>query len=89
MASTIKRVFCIGLAVLGMSGSIASAEIAEGTVISAANLTQLEDQTFDGHRLAREIEGDDPQHPEPYIREVAVWGAPHMPGGKFEIEYES
>ncbi len=49
----------------------------------------MADATFDGHRLAREIEGDDPQHPKPYIREVAVWGAPHMPGGKFEIEYES
>ncbi len=49
----------------------------------------MADSTFDGHRLAREIEGDDPQHPEPYIRETAVWGAPHMPGGKFEIEYES
>ncbi|MCP4188742.1 MAG: NADH:flavin oxidoreductase [Gammaproteobacteria bacterium] len=49
----------------------------------------MADATFDGHRLAREIEGSDPQHPEPYIREVAVWGTPHMPGGKFEIEYES
>ena len=48
----------------------------------------MADATFEGHRLAREIESDDPQHPKPYIREVAVWGAPHMPGGKFEIEYE-
>ena len=48
----------------------------------------LADATFDGQRLAREIECDDPQHPEPYIREVAVWGEPPMPGGKFEIEYE-
>ena len=49
----------------------------------------MADATFEGHRLAREIESDDPQHPKPYRREVAVWGAPHMPGGKFEIEYES
>ena len=49
----------------------------------------MADSTFDGHRLAREIEGEDPQHPKPYIRETAVWGAPHMPGGRFEIEYES
>jgi dimethylamine/trimethylamine dehydrogenase len=49
----------------------------------------MADATFDGQRLAREIECDDPQHPEPYIREVAVWGSPYLPGGKFEIEYES
>lgn len=49
----------------------------------------MADATFDGQRLAREIEADDPQIPKPYIREVAVWGAPHMPGGKFEIEYET
>ena len=49
----------------------------------------MADSTFDGHRIAREIECDDPQHPLPYIREVAVWGAPHMPGGKFEIEYQN
>ncbi len=48
----------------------------------------MADATFEGHRLAREIESDDPQHPKPYIREVAVWGVPHMPGGKFEIKYE-
>jgi dimethylamine/trimethylamine dehydrogenase len=49
----------------------------------------MADATFDGQRLAREIELDDPQHPKPYRREVAVWGAPHMPGDTFEIEYES
>ncbi len=48
----------------------------------------MADATFEGHRIAREIESDDPQHPKPYRREVAVWGAPHMPGGEFEIEYE-
>jgi dimethylamine/trimethylamine dehydrogenase len=49
----------------------------------------MADSTFDGHRIAREIECDDPQHPLPYIREVAVWGEPYLPGGKFEIEYQS
>ncbi len=48
----------------------------------------IADATFEGHRLAREIEEDDAQHPKPYRREVAVWGAPHMPGGKVEIEYQ-
>lgn len=51
MITTIKSVFCVGLVVLGMHWSMASAEIPEGTVLSAANLAQLEDQTFDGHRL--------------------------------------
>ncbi|HXG29055.1 MAG TPA: FAD-dependent oxidoreductase [Nevskiales bacterium] len=48
----------------------------------------IADATFDGHRLAREIEEPDAQYPKPYRREVAVWGAPHMPGGSFEIEYQ-
>lgn len=48
----------------------------------------MADATFDGHRLAREIEEPDAQYPKPYRREVAVWGAPHMPGGSFEIEYQ-
>ncbi len=48
----------------------------------------IADATFTGHRLAREIEEANPQFPLPYKREVAVWGAPHMPGGKFEIEYK-
>lgn len=48
----------------------------------------IADATFDGHRIAREIEEPNPQFPKPYRRECAVWGAPHMPGGNFEIEYE-
>ncbi len=48
----------------------------------------IADATFEGHRIAREIEEDNPQFPLPYRREVAVWGAPHMPGGKYEIEYQ-
>jgi dimethylamine/trimethylamine dehydrogenase len=48
----------------------------------------MADATFSGHRLAREIEETRAQLPLPYKREVAVWGAAHMPGGKFELEYK-
>ncbi|CAG0956865.1 dimethylamine/trimethylamine dehydrogenase [Methylophilaceae bacterium] len=48
----------------------------------------IADATFTGHRVAREIEEANPQFPKPYKREVAVWGAPHMPGGEFKIEYK-
>ena len=48
----------------------------------------IADATFEGHRLAREIEEERAQYPKPYRREVAVWGAPHMPGGDFKIEYQ-
>jgi dimethylamine/trimethylamine dehydrogenase len=48
----------------------------------------IADATFDGHRLAREIEEERAQYPKPYRREVAVWGAAHMPGGKYELEYQ-
>ena len=48
----------------------------------------MADATFEGHRLAREIEEEAAQYPKPYRREVAVWGVPHMPGGDFEIKYE-
>lgn len=34
----------------------------------------IADAIFDGHRLAREFESDDPQHPLPFIRERQVWG---------------
>jgi dimethylamine/trimethylamine dehydrogenase len=49
----------------------------------------IADATFSGHRLAREIEEPAAQFPLPYKREVAVWGAVHMPGGRFEIEYKT
>ena len=49
----------------------------------------IADATFTGHRLAREIEEANAQQPLPYKREVAVWGAAHMPGGNFEIEYKT
>ncbi|MDI1300250.1 FAD-dependent oxidoreductase [Methylotenera sp.] len=48
----------------------------------------IADATFTGHRVAREIEEAHPQIALPYKREVAVWGAPHMPGGTFKIEYK-
>ncbi len=34
---------------------------------------------FDGHRLAREFESDDPQNPKPWIRERQVWGHETFP----------
>ncbi len=48
----------------------------------------MADATFDGHRLAREIEEPNAQWPKPYRREVAVWGASHMPEGEFELQYQ-
>ena len=48
----------------------------------------MADATFEGHRLAREIEEERAQYPKPYRREVATWGTPHMPGGEYEIEYQ-
>lgn len=48
----------------------------------------IADATFDGHRIAREIEEKDPQFPKPYRREVAVWGTPHMPNGDVDIQYQ-
>src|SRR6202451_1767255 len=49
----------------------------------------IADATFTGQRLAREIEEAKAQLPLPYKREVAVLGASHMPGGKFELEYKT
>ena len=37
--------------------------------------TALADAIFDAHRLAREIDSDDPATPKPYIRENRVIGA--------------
>src|SRR5579883_649940 len=47
----------------------------------------IADATFDGHRLAREIEEQNPQEPKPYRREAAVYGSPYQPGGSYEIQY--
>jgi dimethylamine/trimethylamine dehydrogenase len=40
----------------------------------------IADATFDGHRLAREIEDPDPQHQKPFKREQRVWGVAYNPG---------
>jgi dimethylamine/trimethylamine dehydrogenase len=48
----------------------------------------IADATFTGHRLAREIEEPNAQYPKPYKREVAVWGASHMPNGNPALEYK-
>jgi dimethylamine/trimethylamine dehydrogenase len=43
----------------------------------------IADAIFDGHRLAREFESDNPQFPLPWIRERQLWGAetyPKLPG---------
>ncbi|MCH8166721.1 MAG: FAD-dependent oxidoreductase [Proteobacteria bacterium] len=47
----------------------------------------LADATFDGHRIAREIEEDNPQLPLPYKREASVWGVAYQPGGEFRQEW--
>jgi dimethylamine/trimethylamine dehydrogenase len=48
----------------------------------------IADATFDGHRIAREIEEDKAQYPKPYKREVHVWGNAYVPGDDFEIKYQ-
>ena len=41
--------------------------------------------TFDGHRLAREIEDPDPQHQKPFKREQRAWGTPYNPDENPEL----
>ena len=48
----------------------------------------IADSTFDGHRIAREIEEADPQHPLPYKREVISWGTAYQPGGEYKLEWK-
>jgi dimethylamine/trimethylamine dehydrogenase len=48
----------------------------------------IADSTFEGHRLAREIEEAKAQFPKPYRREVSVFGTPYIPGTPTEIRYE-
>lgn len=48
----------------------------------------IADATFDGQRLAREIEEQNPQEAKPYRREAAVYGAPYLPGGSYDIRYQ-
>src|SRR5690606_17230324 len=40
----------------------------------AAAPRMIVDSVFDGHRLAREIDSDDPATPLPFIRERRLWG---------------
>ena len=47
----------------------------------------MADATFDGHRLAREIEDEDPQHQKPYKREQHVWGTAYLPGDTHELKF--
>ena len=47
----------------------------------------IADATFDGQRLAREIEEKNPQEAKPYRREAAVYGSPYQPGGSYDIQY--
>jgi dimethylamine/trimethylamine dehydrogenase len=49
----------------------------------------IADATFEGHRLAREIEEPNAQFPKPYRREVAVYGVPYNQGDATEIRYET
>lgn len=48
----------------------------------------IADATFDGHRIAREIEEEQAQYPKPYKREVHVWGQAYVPGEDYKIEYQ-
>lgn len=47
----------------------------------------IADATFDGHRLAREIEDADPQHQKPFKREQRAWGVAYNPGENPELEW--
>jgi dimethylamine/trimethylamine dehydrogenase len=39
----------------------------------------IADAIFEGHRVAREFESDNPQYPLPHIRERQIWGNDPMP----------
>lgn len=47
----------------------------------------IADATFDGHRLAREIEDPDPQHQKPYKREQRAWGTAYNPDENPDLEW--
>ncbi len=47
----------------------------------------IADATFDGHRLAREIEDESPQHQKPYKREQKVWGVAYNPDENPDLEW--
>lgn len=47
----------------------------------------IADATFDGHRLAREIEDPDPQHQKPFKREQRAWGTAYNPNENPDLEW--
>jgi len=47
----------------------------------------IADATFDGHRLAREIEDESPQHQKPFKREQKIWGVAYNPGENPDLEW--
>lgn len=62
--------------------------IADVFVIGDAEAPRIiADATFDGHRLAREIEDDDPQHQKPYKREQRAWGTAYNPDENPDLEW--
>lgn len=48
----------------------------------------IADATFDGHRIAREIETDNPQVALPYKREASAWGTAYIPSDNYQQEYQ-
>ena len=49
----------------------------------------IADATFSGHRLAREIEEAKAQLRGRTSVKLRFWGAAHLPGAKFELEYKT
>jgi dimethylamine/trimethylamine dehydrogenase len=72
----------------GRQGEWAANEIKGVYVIGDAWAPKLiADATFDGHRIAREIEDANPQLPLPFKREASVWGSAYLPGGEHRQEW--
>ena len=40
----------------------------------------IADAVFEGHRIAREFESDNPQRPLPFLRERMIWGRDNIAG---------
>ncbi|MGH2849984.1 MAG: FAD-dependent oxidoreductase, partial [Solirubrobacteraceae bacterium] len=58
----------------GLGDGDAEPDLAAYLIGDAAAPRMIVDAIFDGHRLAREIDSDDPQTPLPFIRERRLWG---------------
>ena len=41
----------------------------------------MADAVFEGHRIAREFESDNPQRALPFLRERMIWGRDNLPAG--------